>query len=417
MGDYHVRFCERLGVKFPLPARRLNRKQIFKMTRQTLILTIFLGLLSTSIFAQNYERYKKLLDTTLTSKYLGFDKNITITVPVEWQKDVNRNFPLIIVFDRQNQRSHNYILNTIDYLTSNEQMPSSILVSVESVEKHRIYETLHKASSKEGLALENENFLFDELIPLLESNYKANSFRILIGHSRYGYFTTSMLSNRIDDLNAVVAISPFFAQENVNLIDSISSLSHQKISSQKFFRFAIGGDFPIDFHKMDSLIKSKPIEKFNAKGYIFPEADHNVTPGLTIGTSLYEVFEFWSKNQNKYLDNNVDDLTILDSLEEEVSAFYGKKLNFSLGTLNGKGWFFYGEGQYDNAIKAWEALLKSYPNFSEGYLYILDAQKQLKMTKNYSDTIDRFNASIASSNFYSEKEKDELRQELESMTR
>jgi hypothetical protein len=24
MGDYHVRFCDRLGVKFPLPTRLLN---------------------------------------------------------------------------------------------------------------------------------------------------------------------------------------------------------------------------------------------------------------------------------------------------------------------------------------------------------------------------------------------------------
>ena len=25
MGDYHVRFCERFGVKFPLPTRQKNR--------------------------------------------------------------------------------------------------------------------------------------------------------------------------------------------------------------------------------------------------------------------------------------------------------------------------------------------------------------------------------------------------------
>ena len=25
MGDYHVRFCERLGVKFPLPTRLKNK--------------------------------------------------------------------------------------------------------------------------------------------------------------------------------------------------------------------------------------------------------------------------------------------------------------------------------------------------------------------------------------------------------
>ncbi len=27
MGDYHVRFCERLGVKFPLPTRHTTVRQ------------------------------------------------------------------------------------------------------------------------------------------------------------------------------------------------------------------------------------------------------------------------------------------------------------------------------------------------------------------------------------------------------
>ncbi len=236
------------------------------MKNKIFLLLLLIGLVTTSLYGQNYERYKKLIDTTLTSKHLGFSKNITITVPIEWQNDVAHDFPLIIVFDRQNPRSHNYILNTIDYLTSNEQMPSSILVSVESDEDHRVYETLHNVQSKKGLANENEQFLFDELIPLLENQYKASSFRVLIGHSRYGFFTTSLLSHRINDLNAVVAISPFFIEDNVNLIDSISKINRKLISNQKFFRFAIGGDYPNSYYKMDSLIKLHPNPKFDAKG-------------------------------------------------------------------------------------------------------------------------------------------------------
>ena len=27
MGDYHVRFCERFGVKFPLPTRQKNEER------------------------------------------------------------------------------------------------------------------------------------------------------------------------------------------------------------------------------------------------------------------------------------------------------------------------------------------------------------------------------------------------------
>lgn len=383
------------------------------MKNKIFLFLLLIGLVTTSLYGQNYERYKKLIDTTLNSKYLGFSKNITITVPIEWQNNISHDFPLIIVFDKQNPRSHNYILNTIDYLTSNEQMPSSILVSIESDEEHRVYETLLKVQSKKGLAYENEQFLFDELIPLLENQYKASSFRVLIGHSRYGYFTTSLLSHRINDLNAVVAISPFFSEDNVNLIDSISELNRKIFSNQKFFRFAIGGDFPNSYYKMDSLIKLQPIPKFNAKGLIFPEADHNVTPGLAIASSLYDIFEYWSKNQNLYLDNKVFDASTLDSLSGNIIAYYGQDLNFSLGVLNGRGWYFYGEEQYENAIKSWELLLTTYPNFSEGFLYILEAQ--LIMKKDYSETINRFNASVSRSNIYSEKEKDELRQELKKM--
>jgi predicted alpha/beta superfamily hydrolase len=387
------------------------------MTRQTFILTIFLGLLTSSLFGQNYERYKKLLDTTLTSKHLGFDKKITITVPIEWQKDVNRNFPLIIVFDKQNARSHNYVLNTIDYLTSNEQMPSSIIISIKSEQKYRYIETQYKQSDKNGLATENEGFLFEELIPLAENKYKASTFRIFIGHSRYGYFTSSLLFSRINELNGVVSLSPFFNQKNVSLTDSIANLKNQIISTRKYYRFGIGNDYPSDFIEMDSVIKNHKTPLFDSKGFFFKEADHNTTPGLTIGISLYEIFEEWSKIQSKYISNEQKELNILDSLEREIFSNYGNKLEFSLGTLNGKGWYFYNEGQFEKAIEAWKILIKSYPNFSEGYLYILDAQIKLKRKNDYSETIERFNASLASSNFYSEIEKNELIQELENMTK
>lgn len=385
------------------------------MIRQLITLIIFLGLLSTNLPGQNYESYKKLKDTRITSHYLGFDKNITITVPFEWQKNIDRTFPLIIIFDRQNNRSHNYIINTIDYLTSNEQMPSSIIVSIESTQEHRYLETLHKATSEKGLALQNEKFLFEELIPLVEKEYKASSYRLFIGHSRYGYFTSSLLATRLNELNGVISVSPFFSQTNVNIIDSIGSLKKENFDSMKYYRFGIGGDFPTDFHQMDSLCRELQIPLFNAKGYLFPQAGHNVTPGLTVGISLYEIFEDWSGFQNIYFNNDVKDLTIIDSLKNEIAIIYGNRLEFSLGVLNGKGWYFYNEGQYQNAIEAWELLMKSYPNYSEGYLFILAAQIQLK--EDYSKTVEKLKVSLMSSEIYSEEEKNEIMEELKEMTK
>ena len=381
--------------------------------KKIILFIYFLVLISPRVFGQNYERYKTLLDTSITSKNLGFNKKISITVPFEWQKELNRDFPLIIIFDRQNQKSHQYIINTIDYLTSTEQMPSSIIVSVESEQQYRYKETLYKESSKDGLGLANEKFLFEELIPLMENHYKASKFRLFIGHSRYGYFTTSLLNARINELNAVIALSPFFTQTNIDLTDSLAKLNNQKLQSHKYYYYAIGNDYPADFAKMDAVTKKLNNTLFHTKGFHFKEADHNATPGLAISISLYEIFEKYSNIQSKYFSNDQTELSIIPSLEKEILSSYGSNLAFSLGILNGKGWFFYNKNEFDKAIEAWEILVKSYPNFSEGYLYIIDAQKQLK--KDFSLTATRFKNSISKSDIYSEKEKEELLKELENL--
>lgn len=368
-----------------------------------------------SYSGREYESYKKVLDTTFVSSNLGYSKNVSITVPLEWHRDLKREFPLIIIFDGQNQRTHNYILNSIDYLTSLGQMPSSVIISVESESERRYYETLHPISNENGLALKNEKFIFDELVTLAEEQYKASSFRLIIGHSRYGYFTTSLLFSRMDELNGIISLSPFYHQKNVNLLDSIRQIGNQSLTSRKYYRFGMGNDFTSYYFQMDSTLQHLNNPLFDAKGIIFKDADHLVTPGLIIGGALYEIFEYWAAKQSKYRADQQSNLSMLTSLEESVLAHYGSQLAFSLRVLNEKGQSFYDEKEYIKAIEAWEILMMYYPGFSEGYLTILDAQIQLN--QEHSQTIEKFNTSLNKSNIYSKKEKAELLLKLENMNK
>jgi tetratricopeptide (TPR) repeat protein len=382
----------------------------FMMTKRYLTLLYVFTIVTSCAFAQRYERYKSLGDTTIHSTNLGFGKKISIIVPIEWQGNTMNKFPLIIVFDRQNQRSNNHIINTIDYLTANEQIPSSLIISVASEQRHRYVETQYKLSDPNGLALENERFVFDELIPLAEKNYNASAFRLLIGHSRYGYFTTSLLNTRINSLSAIISMSPFVKQANVDLADSMGRLKGQLFPSKKYYRFAIGNDYPEDFVKLDSVTKAIGSALLDFKGYRFKEADHNATPGLTIGIALYDIFEAWSAIQSKYISNKQKDLSVKPSLEKDILSNYGVRISFSLGILNGKGWHFYNEKQYEKAIMAWEILIKTYPNFSETYLNILRAKTHLK--QNLENTLSAFKSSLATSQFYTEKQKKDLEIDL-----
>lgn len=380
-----------------------------------LIYAAFMLILLTTapLQAQQYERYRHLSDTTIVSKHLGFPKNITVTVPIEWQADIDKDFPLIVIFDRQNRRSHDYIIRTIDYLTSNEQMPSCVIVSLESTQEHRYRETQYPSSDPNGLANKTEQFIFDELIPLAERRYLASDFRLMIGHSRYGYFTTSMLRSRTDDIHAIISLSPFFAQRNVNLVDSVKVVMSQTLSHPIIYRYGIGNEYPDSFELMEAALLSNENPRFDAKGKQFREADHNATPGLIISSALYDVFEKWSEIQAKYIADEQVDLGILAELEQEIATSYGAGIPFTLGILNGKGWFFYNLGQFDKAAEAWEILVDRYPNFSEAYLYIIDAK--ISDNKDASQAQRLFLESIKMSNLYSDSEKIELMVEFERM--
>jgi len=373
-----------------------------------LFIALFSLVVIRGIFAQNYESYKKLKDTTFQSNSLGYNKDLSIIVPLEWEPSIAKKFPVILIFDKQNQRSNNYMINTIDYITTNYQMPSCIIISVASDFKYRYKETSYSISTTLGKAKENEQFIFDELLPFAEQELNAGSFRMLIGHSRYGYYTTSLFINRINDLNAVIALCPFYEQKKINFADSTIHYYPKNHQPVKYYRAGIESDYMEDYYQLENQVNKNHI---NIKGTEFKHADHNVIPGLAIASALYEIFHFWAKEQNKYYSNTVFDAKELELIAENIQNHYGEKMHLSIGVLNGKGWGLFGEKEYKKAIQAWELLLKEYPNFADAYWGIIDAQKELKIDTNA--TIRAFKKCLADYDYYTPEEKEEMLKELE----
>lgn len=384
------------------------------MIRLFVFFSVFICLYQTSS-SQALERYKNLTDTVISSKYLGYEKNIKITVPLEFQERSGQTFPLVIIFDSQNSRVYNYILATIDYLTANDQIPSLIVIGVDSRPARRYQETNLPVSDSKALGLKNEEFIFEELVGLARQKYQASVFTTLLGHSRYGYFSSYLLFKNPTKLNAVISVSPFFEQRGVNLTDSIENIiKGSMLDRHLYYRFSAGQDFQDDYFSMQAKLKNlKPHStKVNVKGHWFDEAHHLVTPGLTIGPNLYEIFAFWHAKQGQYESQN--NSILKSTLEKEVTEHYGSRIRMGLGALNGKGWQYYGQKEYRKAIKAWQELLEDYPNFSEGYLSIAKAESMLK--KPVNPTINMFKKSLKDSSFYSVKQKEYLLIESESVT-
>jgi tetratricopeptide (TPR) repeat protein len=356
---------------------------------------------------QSLERYRTLKDTTYLTKNLGYKKHLQITVPVEYQENLPQSFPLIVVFDMQNQRQYQYILKAIDYLTANEQMPSAVIVGVEAGRgSNRYRETQFKISDTSGMGEKNEAYIFNELIPMLRGSFKASPFTMLIGHSRYGFFTTYLLAKHAQELNAVVSISPFIEQSPLNLAVLLpQAIKNTGLNHMLYYRYAMGNDYPEDYKKLTAALKAPGFKSgnFNADGWWFPQADHNTTPALTISRSLYEVFEYWYSCQNQYIGEQNKSVGIIDELKQKIKTHYGTSLSFSLGILNGKGYAFYNKNDYANALLAWQQLVKQYPNFVQGYLNIAKCQKALKQST--EQTIKDFKANLQQSSIFTAEQK------------
>lgn len=379
-----------------------------------LLIPLMLLCFANTLCAQQFELYKKLPAFDIESKELGYSVNIEVTVPLEYVQTSSATYPVVFIFDKDNGRSYNYILTTIDYLTANDQMPSCIVVGVNSGEDmKRYYETQLSISAEEAYGEKNEAFIFDELLPLMREEYKGNNHLTLIGHSRYGYFTSLLLTRRTEELGAVVSLSPFLTQDHVSVFDELEKMtSTRKPEHMVYYRFSMGLDFPSDYFTLDSMLVKEQLNSpyFDIKGTLFPSAGHTSTPGLTIAQALYEIFEFWAEKQQAYFDNANSDFEILESIKQDITSHYGQELNFSLGILNGKGWFFYNEAKYELAIRAWEEMIKAYPSFSDGYLNMAYAMKELG--QDTTKMLQQFKENLKTSTFYSEAEKAQLLIEL-----
>jgi hypothetical protein len=180
----------------------------------------------------------------------------------------------------------------------------------------------------------------------------------------------------------------------------------------KYYRYGIGNDYPEDFMEMDSMLLAKDHATFDIKGVLFPGADHNATPGLTIAPALYDIFEFWVRQQQSFFEIDIEDF---DPENSAVEAHYGQKLPNSLGVLNGMGWQYFNEYHFEKAIKTWNIFAQEYPNFSEVYLYIADAQKRMEV--DCSESLNQFQKSFKHSEIYTKEERKELEEEYDTLAK
>lgn len=150
--------------------------------------------------------------TEIQSEKLGESRQIKIQLPRGYENDVEKTYPLFVVFD--GDYLFEPVTGNIDYYSYWEDMPEAIVVGINQV-----------GTRDDDCLFSEENFLpidsganfFEfvglELVPHIEKNYRTANFRIAVGHGETANFINYYLFKDNPLFQAYICISPNLAAE------------------------------------------------------------------------------------------------------------------------------------------------------------------------------------------------------------
>lgn len=269
---------------------------------------LFVALQARSQKTETY-KYPPSEVVTIHSKILNEDRKIYIHCPKSDSADINKRFPVVYLMDGEN---HFELLSQyVDYLSRPDVsvMPKIIVVSIPNTNRVRDltptqsvldYEGKPDTTARYKSSGGNEvffEFLKKELMPVIDSNYKTQPYKVFAGHSFGGISSINCILTHPEMFDAYIAVSPSFWWDNEYLL----KLTEKKLKSgstlnKKLF-YCDGNEGGSDsfFHKalvkFDSLIVEKKVVGLNYLYKHYPNEMHMTVPVVAYLDALRFIFK------------------------------------------------------------------------------------------------------------------------------
>ncbi len=365
------------------------------------VCVFIISLFSVETKAQKSEPIKSYQGemVTMHSDILNEDRKILIYTPNDPEYPEKR-YPVIYVLDADNHFSQ--VVEYSKYLSRQDVnvIPPLIVVGITNTDRNRDltpsnstldYFGKSDTSAKSPYRNSGGNerffqFIQQELLPYVNSNYKTQPYRILAGHSFGALTTTNCLINHPDMFNAYIAASPSFWWDQKFLLKLADKKLKTGSTLSKTLFFSDGNEGPqpkspfhADVLKFDSLLKKR-----NMKGLDFEYRSYPLESHMTVTVkSYYDGLRFIYR---QWVLPPVSD----EKMNSEVIMNHYKKLSQSFGYpilpdesfFNGWAqWLIKNPATLNNAIKILEMNTFNYPSSSKAFMalgagYLMKGEKQ-----------------------------------------
>jgi predicted alpha/beta superfamily hydrolase len=235
----------------------------------------------------------------IASKILGEDRLLQISLPRNYDSNSSKRYPVLFRLDGEFVFSST--VATVEQLVVFEEVPGvpeMIVVGIPNLSKSRGRDMLPPQSQyapKNADPNQFLRFIKMEVIPFMNVNYRTTDTRILVGQSTSGFFAWWVLLQDPALFQAVVSISPSFADCRPYMVDEVKAHAGDDTLKRAYLQLARGGQ-----GREQGVAESiamllpllEPAKGLTIKTKVYEELGHVPYPALydalkTMGSDLF----------------------------------------------------------------------------------------------------------------------------------
>ena len=203
---------------------------------------------------------------TISSVELGEKRTLNIYLPDGYSADSTATYSAIYLLDGSAKEDFVHITGIVQFLTMIGAMPPSIVVGIANVDRRRdfTFATTIEKDKKDfpttGHSATFIAFIEKELQPFINTHYKVNSAKTLIGQSLGGLLATEILLKKPSLFTHYMIVSPSLWWDGESLLTAAPALMKNYPAGSATIYISIGSEgkqMDEDAKKLTSLLQTK----------------------------------------------------------------------------------------------------------------------------------------------------------------
>ncbi|MFT6787435.1 MAG: putative alpha/beta superfamily hydrolase [Pseudoalteromonas rhizosphaerae] len=300
---------------------------------------------------------------TFKSAVLNEERTVVVQLPKSYQAEQNKVYPVIYRLDG----AGNIPLASavIERLQNDNRAPEVIIVAIENTNRLRdFYPTVNKEPQgpvgEGGGADKFLAFFEQELIPLVDKNYRTHDYKVISGASAGGVFALYALQAKPELFQAHIAYSPAAWWNYGASVKSTKSFIAKSKDLNSYVYINIGEEAGIMRERYDDLQQSLQSNKL-ANLRFFSDAFAGVSHNLTSVAGAFNAYHNLFLPKQMPISALINDVASIDIYYQNLSQQWGEQIAPPDRAVRSLGYNLTGSKQFTRAIEVFKYNIKNHP--------------------------------------------------------